>query len=238
MPMSRRSINGQSRHSSRMNAATLKSSDPPKIPDGRPPRIIVIDDEYFARHAICSLLSDFGWRVESFESCEGFLETYSEEPNTCLVLDMHLPGMSGQELIDRLSGAENGPQIVVVSGKSAISEAVRSMKAGAVDFIEKPVVRDSLVASVVLALSKSRRCADIAAVRAAALGHVSDLTSRQHEIMDLVLAGSPSKNIAVDLGISQRTVESHRASIMQRTGAHSLPELAQMVMCDRCTLIS
>lgn len=211
---------------------------PSETADALPPRIVVIDDEFFARQAICALLSEFEWRIQSFASCEEFLENYCEEPNTCLVLDMHLPGMSGLELIARLATSGNGPQIVVVSGKSGLSEAVSAMKAGVVDFIEKPVARDPLLAGVVSALGKSRRRANIGAVRLAAHGHLTDLTSRQHEIMDLVLAGCPSKNIAADLGISQRTVESHRASIMERTGAHSLPGLAQLVMCDRCTLIS
>lgn len=144
--------------------------------------------------------------------------------------------MDGLELLRRMGDMANSPPIIVVSGGGSISEAVQSMKQGALDFIEKPVARDVLVASVKRALGRSRCSDSISASRAAALGHLAGLTVRQRQIMDLVLAGHPSKNIAVRLGISQRTVENHRASIMHRTGAHSLPALARLVMSSRWTL--
>jgi two-component system CheB/CheR fusion protein len=195
-----------------------------------PEKIFVVDDEYFTREGICGLLQDAHWDVEAFSSCEAFLAGDHNRPNSCVVLDIHFPGMGGLELLDRLAEAPNSPPIIVVSGGGAISEAVQSMKQGALDFIEKPVAADRLVASVRLALRRSRRSGEISASRDAALGRLTDLTTRQRQIMDMVLAGQPSKNIAADLGISQRTVENHRASIMHRTGAHSLPALARLVM--------
>ena len=203
-----------------------------------PPKIFVVDDEYFVRQAICALATDIGWESESFATCESFLENYDQRDDTCLVLDVNLPGMGGLELLGRIAAMANGLPVVVVSGCSGISVAVQSMKAGAVDFIEKPVGKDALRASVLAALSRSRRSRELAAIRTAAHNHITDLSNRQREIMELVLAGSPSKIIAADLGISQRTVETHRASIMQRTGASSLPELTRLVMCDRCALAS
>jgi two-component system CheB/CheR fusion protein len=104
------------------------------------------------------------------------------------------------------------------------------MKAGAVDFIEKPVVPEVLLAVVARALNRSRDTVALAAERRAAAYRLAGLTARQREVMDRVLAGEPSKNIAADLGISRRTVENHRASIMHRTGATSLPDLARLAL--------
>ena len=199
-------------------------------------KIYVVEDEYFTREVICGMLLDAGWDVEAFSCCEEFLAGHRNHPNTCIVLDMHFPGMGGLELLRRMGDVANSPPIVVVSGSSGIADAVLAMKQGALDFIEKPIAGDVLVASVRLALVRSRRSDKISTSRDAALGRLTDLTPRQHQIMDLVLAGHPSKNIAADLGISQRTVENHRASTMQRTGARSLPALAQLVMCNRCAL--
>jgi len=108
--------------------------------------------------------------------------------------------------------------------------AVQAMKAGALDFIEKPIGRDELLASVERALEQSRDAGKLLLWRETAANQVAGLTVRQRQIMELVLAGHPSKNIAADLGISQRTVENHRASIMKRTGSKSLPALARLAL--------
>jgi len=201
----------------------------------QPDKIFVVDDDYFVREEICSLLQDFGWDVEPFSSCEDFLAAHKVGPNTCLVLDIHFPGMGGLELLRHMVEVADSTPVIVVSGSSGINEAVRSMKKGALDFIEKPVRRDQLVASVKRALVLSRQSNEISAARDAALAHLKGLTTRQKQIMAQVLAGHPSKNIAADLGISQRTVENHRAAIMNRTGASSLPALTQLVMSTRWT---
>ena len=193
-------------------------------------KISVVDDDYLVREGICGLLQDFGWAVEAFSSCESFLADHQHRPNTCVVLDVHFPGMGGLQLLRHMRDVADITPVIVVSGSSGISEAVRSMKKGALDFIEKPVVGDLLIASVERALALSRRSGEIASARDAALAHLTGLTSRQKQVMELVLAGQPSKNIAADLGISQRTVENHRAAIMDRTGARSLPALARLAM--------
>jgi two-component system CheB/CheR fusion protein len=118
----------------------------------------------------------------------------------------------------------------MMTGDSDVQIAVQAMKAGASDFIEKPIGRGDLLDSVARALEQSRDSNKRAAWQEAAANHIAGLTPRQHQIMDLVLAGHPSKNIAADLGISQRTVENHRASIMTRTGAKSLPALARLAL--------
>jgi two-component system CheB/CheR fusion protein len=201
------------------------------------PKIYVVDDEYFARQEMTQLLEDAGWEVEAFASCELFLAAYREGLGCCLVLDMHLSGMGGLELLARLAATRLPPPVVMVSGDSGVAEAVQSMKEGALDFVEKPVVREKLVSSVRRALAQGAAWSTAVAFRDAGRGPRADLTPRERQIMEMVLAGCPSKNIAADLGISQRTVENHRASIMQKTNAGSLPALARMMMCESCPLV-
>jgi two-component system CheB/CheR fusion protein len=193
-------------------------------------QVFVVDDEYFSREGIADMLADGGWPTQSFSKCEAFLDAYVPSGEACLVLDIHFPGMGGLELQRRLAGFDHVLPVVVVSGDSAISEAVQSMAQGATDFIEKPVAYDRLFTSVRRALKMSREANASEAQRRIALSDFARLTHREHQIMDMVLAGHPSKNIASDLGLSQRTVENHRASIMQKTGAKSLPALARMAM--------
>ena len=148
----------------------------------------------------------------------------------CLVIDAYLPGMDGFELLSRLSDAGDCLPAIMITGNSDVPMAIRAMKAGVSDFIEKPISRDELLASVGRALEQSRDSSKLSARREDAARHVAGLTPRQHQIMELVLAGHPSKNIAADLGISQRTVENHRASIMKKTGAKSVPALARLAL--------
>jgi two-component system CheB/CheR fusion protein len=197
-------------------------------------KVFVVDDDYFCREALSGLLQDQGWEVETFSSCEAFLSVHEPHPNTCILLDVHFPGMTGLDLLDQVEAQAPSPPVIVVSGSSGITEAVQSMKRGALDFLQKPVVAEVLVASVQRALAQSRRTFEDATSRAAALGRLRGLTARQRQIMAMVLAGRPNKNIATDLGISQRTVENHRASIMHRTGARSLAALVQLAMGEGC----
>ena len=141
----------------------------------------------------------------------------------CLLVDALMPGMSGIELIERLKAEGHRLPAIVITGNGAVPMAVQAMKAGAVDFIEKPVGHEELLASVERALDQTRDTATLSASRETAATRVASLTTRQRQILDLVLAGHPSKNIAADLGISQRTVDNHRAAIMKKTGSKSLP---------------
>jgi two-component system CheB/CheR fusion protein len=138
--------------------------------------------------------------------------------------------MSGFELLQRLRDAGHRLPAIMITGNSDVKMAVQAMKAGAMDFIEKPVGTAELLASIERAFELSRDATKLSAWRDDAAGHLAGLTPRQRQIMDMVLAGHPSKNIAADLGISQRTVESHRASIMKRTGSRSLPALARLAL--------
>ena len=195
-----------------------------------PPVIFVVDDDGQVREAIRSVLEDDGRTVEDYATCEAFLEAYRPGREACLLIDAYLPGMSGLELLRRLHDAGHRLPAIMITGNSDVPMAVQAMKAGASDFIEKPIGRDELLASVERALEQSRDSSKLFAWRETAANHVAGLTPRQRQIMDLVLAGHPSKNIAADLGISQRTVENHRASIMKKTGSKSLPALARLAL--------
>ncbi len=138
--------------------------------------------------------------------------------------------MDGLELLHRLREAGHELPAIMVTGKSDVPLAVKAMKAGAADFIEKPIGPAELLASVERALEHSRDWSKLSAWRETAASQIAGLTPRQREIMELVLAGQPSKNIAADLRISQRTVENHRAAIMEKTGATSLPALARLAL--------
>jgi two-component system CheB/CheR fusion protein len=192
--------------------------------------IFVVDDNTQVRQAIRSVLEADGLQVEDFSSCEAFLAAYKPGGEACLVVDAYLPGMSGLELLRLLQTRGDALPSIMITGHSDVTIAVDAMKAGAADFIEKPISRDALVNSVERALDLSRDSGKLAAWHAEAQGHINGLTAREREIMTMVLAGHPSKNIAADLGISQRTVENHRAAIMKKTGASSLPALARLAL--------
>jgi len=190
--------------------------------------IFIVDDDSNVREGLRSLLEQNGWTVADFASCEAFLEDYRPGTGACLLIDAYLPGMSGLELLRRLAG--HGLPAIMITGSSDVAIAVQAMKAGAADFIEKPVGGGELLASIKRAIEQSRDSGRLVAWRESAANHLANLTPRQREIMALVLAGAPSKNIAAELGISQRTVENHRASIMKKTGSKSLPALARLAL--------
>ena len=205
-----------------------QSADAPGSPG--PPVIFVVDDDNQVRAALRNVLEDDGRIVEDYETCEDFLAAYHPGREACLLIDAYLPGMNGLELLRRLSDAGHRLPAIMITGNSDVAMAVKAMKAGASDFIEKPISPSELLAGVARALEQSRDSTKLIAWRETAANHVAGLTSRQRQIMDLVLAGHPSKNIAADLGISQRTVENHRAAIMQKTGVKSLPALTRLAL--------
>lgn len=194
------------------------------------PVIFIVDDDRHVLEGLRGALEEEGRTVETYSSCEAFLEAFRPGREACLVVDAYLPGMSGLELLRELKGAGHRLPAVMITGASDVPMAVEAMKAGAMDFIEKPVGPDELRTSVANALGYSKDAATLAAWREDAANCVARLTPRQRQIMELVLAGHPSKNIAADLGISQRTVENHRASIMKKTGSKSLPALARLAV--------
>jgi two-component system CheB/CheR fusion protein len=192
------------------------------------PVIFVVDDDSHIREGLRRQLEDDGHTVRDYASCEDFLDSYRPGSGGCLLVDAYLPGMHGIDLLRQLRERGDTMPAIMITGDSDVGTAVQALKAGAVDFIEKPVGAAELRISVARALDQSRDGSQRAAWHKEAVGHLAGLTARQREVMAMVLAGHPSKNIAADLGISQRTVENHRASIMAKTGARSLPALARI----------
>ena len=197
------------------------------------PTVIVVDDDPKVGESIRAVLSDAGHPVEVHLSAESFLKTYRPGRPSCVLIDAYLPGMSGLELLRELNDSGRAPTTIMITGRSDVPLVVQAMKNGAVDFIEKPVGRFELLAAVDQALARALDATKQVAWQEEAASHIASLTSRQREIMDMVLAGHPSKNIAADLDISQRTVENHRAEIMRRTGVKSLPALARLAIAAR-----
>jgi len=207
--------------------------------------VFVVDDDSAIRAAMRAVLEEHGLAVEDYPDGPAFLAALHPGRGGCLLLDAAMPGMDGFEVLHRLGEAglgeaglgeaglgKTGSRLptIVVTGHGDVSMAVRAMKAGALDFIEKPVRAPDLLRCVARALDQSRDAGKLLAWRAAAAASIAGLTERQRNVMAMVLAGHPSKNIAADLGISQRTVENHRASIMRKTGTHSLPALARLAL--------
>lgn len=194
------------------------------------PVVFVIDDDAQIRGGIRSVLEAEGMVVEDFGDAESFLAAYRPGREGSVLVDAVLPGMSGLGLLRHMRSIGHRLPAVVITGYGDVPMAVQAMQAGALDFIEKPVSREELLASVARAVAQARDSRALVAWREMAAGRLGGLTARQREIMELVLTGAPNKNIAADLGISQRTVENHRAEIMRRTGTRSLPELVRLVL--------
>ena len=192
--------------------------------------VFVVDDDPDIRTEIRQALEDDGRTVEDYESCEAFLEAYQPGREACLLVDAYLPGMKGVDLLKLLHDRGDRLPAIMITGNSDVRVAVQAMKEGASDFIEKPIGTPELLESVARAFEQSLNSQKLSAWREDAANHISGLTPRQHQIMDLVLAGCPSKIIAADLGISQRTVENHRALIMKKTGSKSLPALTRLAL--------
>lgn len=188
----------------------------------------VIDDEPNVCAAIREFLEINGWAVETYSSCEEFLETDYTVRRGCVLVDAHMSGMGGLELLQRLKESTHRLPAIMMTGNGNIRMAVSAMKAGALDFFEKPIGYRKLLSSIDRAAEMIGDASRLPALRETAVARVATLTPRQRQIMDLVLAGHTSRDIAIDLGISQRTVENHRAVIMEMMGATSIVALARL----------
>ena len=194
------------------------------------PMVFVVDDDSNIRAMLRTVLEQGGHPVEDYPGGEAFLAAYRPGREGCLLVDAAMPGMDGLEVLRRLNAAGHRLPAIVVTGSGDVAMAVGAMKAGALDFMEKPVSTPDLLAGIGRALNQSHAAEERSAWQRAAAGSIAGLSPRQRDVMAMVLAGHPSKNIAADLGISQRTVENHRASIMRKTGVKSLPALARLVL--------
>jgi two-component system, chemotaxis family, CheB/CheR fusion protein len=194
------------------------------------PVAYIVDDDREIREGVRATFEAEGCDVEDYATCEEFLEAYRPGGDGCILIDAYLPGMGGLELLGRLQDAGHRLPAIMITGNSDVPMAVQAMKAGASDFLEKPISSTELLASVARAFELAKDASKLSEWHEAAAKHMESLTPRQLQIIEMVLAGHPSKNIAADLGISQRTVENHRAAIMKKTGSKSLPALARLAI--------
>lgn len=192
--------------------------------------IFLVDDDNALRETLRDLLRAGGRSVEDFASAEAFLAAHRPNARGVLLVDAMMPGMGGLALLERLKTAGYQLPAIVITGDGDVSMAVAALRAGALDFIEKPVGEQELLASIDRTLAQTRQIAHPTSQTAASVARLTGLTARQRRILDMVLAGHPSKIIASDLGISQRTVEGHRATIMKKAGAKSLSELVRLAV--------
>ena len=192
--------------------------------------VYIVDDDEAVRDSLAVLLESKAYAVRSFGSAPEFLEAAPSLPAGCLIVDIRMPEMDGLELQQRLTERTLDFPMIVITGHGDVPLAVRAMKAGAVDFIEKPFATDTILDSLAAACSRlAAPSAQDPAIGAAA-SKLAFLSPREREVLDGLLAGLPNKSIAYDLEISPRTVEIHRARVMDKMGARSLSELIRLAL--------
>jgi two-component system response regulator FixJ len=192
----------------------------------------VVDDDAAVRRSLERLLDAAGFRAVSYETSHAFLAVAASLSSGCVLLDVRMPGMDGLALQARLAKLDNNLPVIVITGQGDVQTAVRAMKAGAVDFIEKPYDDEVLVKAIELALSMPRQSdRDREAIEA--VQRVAALSPREREVLDALVAGRPNKVIAYDLHISVRTVEVHRARMMERLGVRHLAEAIRLAVMAR-----
>jgi FixJ family two-component response regulator len=190
--------------------------------------VFMVDDDDAVRDALTLMLRQSGMAVEAFASAEAFLAFCQPEHRGCAVVDMRMPGMDGMQLQQALSGRGILLPIIFLTGHGDIPLSVRAIKAGAVDFLTKPVSRKQLLASVQSAMQAGEAMRSRHQHQQQAAVRLQTLTEREREVMLMAVAGHPNKEIARSLGISHRTVEIHKAHIMHKTGVSNLLDLARL----------
>jgi FixJ family two-component response regulator len=196
--------------------------------DEAQPTVVVIDDDRDIRDALQGLLQSVGLRVEAFPSVQEFLDGASLDRPGCLVLDVRLPGQSGLDFHDELVKANVHLPVVFISGHADIAMSVRAMKAGAVEFLTKPVRHQDLLDAIQLAINQDRSRREEDRTASGIRADFDTLTPREREVMELVVAGRLNKQIAMDIGISEATVKLHRGQVMRKMRVQTLAQLVRM----------
>jgi RNA polymerase sigma factor (sigma-70 family) len=192
------------------------------------PVAFVIDDDAMVRDAVADLLRSVGLRVQAFGSTQEFLQ--SKRPNApgCIVLDVRLPGASGLEFQRTLTESNIQLPVIFITGHGDISMSVRAMKSGAIEFLTKPLREQELLDAVQAGIERDRARRQQAQLVAELQERLNSLTSREREVLSLVITGRPNKQIGYELGLSEMTVKVHRSQIMRKMRAKSLVELVRM----------
>jgi two-component system, LuxR family, response regulator FixJ len=197
------------------------------------PQVFLIDDDEPVLTAVALLMKSAGLECRTYSSALAFLEEFDPEKPGCVVTDMRMPGMSGLDLQEELSRRDYAPPMILITGHGDVSAAVRAMKQGAADFIEKPFSDQILLDAVMKAIDRDRIQRQDLAKSRQRQDRFANLSEREHEVMTGVVAGKPNKIIADDLGLSIKTVEFHRSNVMAKLKVESVAELVQMVISTR-----
>ncbi len=192
--------------------------------------VFVVDDDQAMRNSLKWLIESVGLGVKTFDSADAFLAACYPGLAGCLLLDVRMPGMSGLELQTHLTHQEFRMPVIIITGHGDVSMAVQAMKDGAVDFIEKPFNDEALLGSIRNALDHDKEHRGANAHKAEIAARLAELTPREHEVMMMVTDGRSNKEIAAGLGVSTKTIEAHRARVMEKMRAGSLAELVRMAL--------
>ncbi len=194
------------------------------------PTVYIVDDDPAVRDSLRSLISSIDTRVETFASAGEFLDAPMPDGPGCLLLDLRMPGISGLELQRRLNARQTDLPIIFITGYGDVATAVRAMRAGAISFIEKPFNEQNVLDFVAEAVLRSREAARIRVRRNEISKRLETLAPRERQVLDEVAAGQSNKRIAHTLGLSQKTIEFHRANVMKKLGTKSLANLIKAVL--------
>lgn len=194
------------------------------------PVVHIVDDEAPLRSALAMLARSVKLKAQTYASAAEFIESWRPGAPGCLVLDVRMPGMSGIDLLERLRDVAGALPAIVMTGHGDVTTAVRAMRAGAIDFIEKPFQDQPLLDLIQDGIRRSIDASAREAARATARARIGCLTPREREVLAYLVEGTLNKVIADRLDISPRTVEQHRSHIMEKTGARSLSELVRMAL--------
>jgi RNA polymerase sigma factor (sigma-70 family) len=194
------------------------------------PTIFIVDDDASVRDSLSLLLGLKGYATRSFASAEDFLSTCQPDWHGCLLLDIRMPGMKGLELQQHLISRQIVLPIIFITGHGDVAATRAALKAGAADFLEKPLDDRLLLTAITDALKSSAHQRDEAAIAQEIMDRISRLTAREREVMEKVTLGEPNREIARQLGISPRTVEVYKARMMEKMRTQSLPELVRLVL--------
>lgn len=196
--------------------------------------VFVVDDDADLRESLGWLFESAGLRVKSYSTAQEFLTEYKPEEPGCLLLDVQMPGgLSGLELQEELRRRGVPPPIIIITGHAKVKMAVRALKGGAIDFIQKPFSDQLLLERIRQAIDLDRRTRQERTGCTQFASRLANLTPREREVMDLVIAGKPNKIIAADLGISPKTVEIHRGRVMEKLQVESVAELVRLDLLYR-----